>query len=66
MPHQKKPSATTMNAAAVPWPASTRITEIEGVGHIPMFEAPDRVTEAIDTFISEHSSQRRVVDPPAS
>ncbi len=52
-------------------PASTRITTIDGVGHIPMFEAPDRVTEAIDAFISEHSisqhsSQHRAVDPPAS
>jgi pimeloyl-ACP methyl ester carboxylesterase len=49
-------------------PASTRITEIEGVGHIPMFEAPDRVTEAIDTFISEHTRGQhdRVIDPSAS
>jgi pimeloyl-ACP methyl ester carboxylesterase len=48
-------------------PASTRITELDGVGHIPMFEAPGRVTEAIDAFISQHSSQSQAVeDPPAS
>ncbi len=49
-------------------PASTRITEIEGVGHIPMFEAPDRVTDAIDSFISEHTRGQhdRVIDPSAS
>src|SRR5271167_679705 len=27
-------------------PAGTRITELDGVGHVPMFEAPSRVTEA--------------------
>ena len=47
-------------------PASTRITHIDGVGHIPMFEAPARVTEVIDTFIAEHSSQNQAIDPPAS
>jgi pimeloyl-ACP methyl ester carboxylesterase len=47
-------------------PASTRITQIDGVGHIPMFEAPARVTEVIDTFIAEHSSQNQAIDPPAS
>ncbi len=48
-------------------PASTRITTIDGVGHIPMFEAPARVTEVIDAFISQHSSQSQAVeDPPAS
>jgi pimeloyl-ACP methyl ester carboxylesterase len=52
-------------------PASTRITKIDGVGHIPMFEAPARVTEVISDFLAEHSldehsSQNRAVDPPAS
>ncbi len=47
-------------------PAGTRITEIEGVGHIPMFEAPGRVTEVIAAFLDEHSSQNRALDPPAS
>jgi pimeloyl-ACP methyl ester carboxylesterase len=48
-------------------PASTRITTIDGVGHIPMFEAPARVTEVIDAFLAEHSSPSRgAIDPPAS
>ncbi len=48
-------------------PASTRITEIAGVGHIPMFEAPGRVTEVIDSFLAEHRQDSRAVeDPPAS
>jgi pimeloyl-ACP methyl ester carboxylesterase len=48
-------------------PASTRITKIDGVGHIPMFEAPARVTEVIDAFLAEHSSpSSRAADPPAS
>ena len=32
-------------------PAGTRITELDGVGHIPMFEAPERVTEVITDFL---------------
>jgi pimeloyl-ACP methyl ester carboxylesterase len=54
-------------------PASTRITEIDGVGHIPMFEAPARVTEVIAAFLDEHSISQhsaderdRAIDPPAS
>ena len=39
-------------------PAGTRITEIDGVGHIPMFEAPARVTEVIAAFLDEHSRPR--------
>jgi pimeloyl-ACP methyl ester carboxylesterase len=48
-------------------PAGTRITELDGVGHIPMFEAPTRVTETITAFLDEHSTSLRAVeDPPAS
>ena len=48
-------------------PAGTRVTELDGLGHIPMFEAPGRVTEAITGFLEEHSSPLRAVeDPPAS
>jgi pimeloyl-ACP methyl ester carboxylesterase len=49
-------------------PRGTRITELDGVGHIPMFEAPARVTEVIDAFLSQHSRGQhdRAVDPPAS
>ena len=48
-------------------PAGTRVTELDGVGHIPMFEAPGRVTEAVTGFLDEHSAPLRAVeDPPAS
>jgi pimeloyl-ACP methyl ester carboxylesterase len=35
-------------------PAGTRVTELDGVGHIPMFEAPERVTDVITSFLDEH------------
>jgi pimeloyl-ACP methyl ester carboxylesterase len=52
-------------------PNGTRITKLDGVGHIPMFEAPARVTEVIHAFLSQHSldehtSRNRAIDPPAS
>jgi pimeloyl-ACP methyl ester carboxylesterase len=44
-----------------------RVTKLDGVGHIPMFEAPGRVTQVISEFIDEHSRPMRAVDnPPAS
>jgi pimeloyl-ACP methyl ester carboxylesterase len=42
-------------------PAGTRVTELDGLGHIPMFEAPGRVTEAITGFLDEHSPPIRAV-----
>jgi pimeloyl-ACP methyl ester carboxylesterase len=47
-------------------PANTKVTKIEGVGHVPMFEAPGRVTEVITDFIDQCSSPAEVIDPPAS
>jgi pimeloyl-ACP methyl ester carboxylesterase len=35
-------------------PASTRVTELDGLGHIPMFEAPGLITEVITSFLDEH------------
>jgi pimeloyl-ACP methyl ester carboxylesterase len=35
-------------------PAGTRLTELDGLGHIPMFEAPERVTAVITSFLDEH------------
>ncbi|HME16159.1 MAG TPA: alpha/beta hydrolase [Mycobacterium sp.] len=35
-------------------PAGTRLTELDGLGHIPMFEAPERVTDVITSFLDEH------------
>ncbi len=34
-------------------PEGHKVTQLDGVGHIPMFEAPDRVTEVISSFIDE-------------
>jgi pimeloyl-ACP methyl ester carboxylesterase len=47
-------------------PAGTRVTEIPGVGHIPMFEAPARVTEVITGFLDEHSPPLRAFDAPTA
>jgi pimeloyl-ACP methyl ester carboxylesterase len=48
-------------------PPGTKTTRLDGVGHVPMFEAPDRVTAAIADFIDQcgaAASDRR--QPPAS
>lgn len=34
-------------------PAGHRLTVLDGVGHVPMFEAPGRITELITSFIEE-------------
>ncbi len=51
-------------------PPGTRITELDGVGHVPMFEAPERVSAAIAGFIDECTGGAdRLPDrhqPPAS
>ena len=36
-------------------PANTRVTRLDGVGHIPMFEAPGRITELILGFVDEYA-----------
>jgi pimeloyl-ACP methyl ester carboxylesterase len=40
-------------------PKDTRVTHLDGVGHIPMFEAPDRVADLIVEFIDEHTDGKR-------
>jgi pimeloyl-ACP methyl ester carboxylesterase len=40
-------------------PESTKITHLDGVGHIPMFEAPERVTQVILDFIDVHVERNR-------
>jgi len=47
-------------------PEGYRITKLDNVGHVPMFEAPGRVTEVITEFIEECCPHLRAVDPPAS
>ncbi|BBY68740.1 alpha/beta hydrolase [Mycobacterium paraintracellulare] len=51
-------------------PEGTKITKLDGVGHVPMFEAPERITAAIADFIDECTAgPDRLSDrhrPPAS
>jgi pimeloyl-ACP methyl ester carboxylesterase len=47
-------------------PASNLVTTLDGVGHVPMLEAPGRVTEVIVKFLDQHSQPKRAVNPPAS
>ncbi|WP_186245597.1 alpha/beta fold hydrolase [Mycobacterium simulans] len=46
-------------------PAGTKVTELDGVGHVPMFEAPGRVTEAIVEFL-DLCAPPKAIEPPAS
>ncbi len=47
-------------------PAGTRITRLDGLGHIPMFEAPGQITEVISDFLNEYSRPVRALDPPGA
>lgn len=44
-------------------PINTQITRLEGLGHIPMLEAPGRITELIADFVDEHTEPLRYVPP---
>jgi pimeloyl-ACP methyl ester carboxylesterase len=46
-------------------PDDHQFTVLEDVGHVPMFEAPGRVTEVILEFLEEVSPPVRVLEPPA-
>lgn len=47
-------------------PADHRFTCLENVGHVPMYEAPGRVTEVIVEFLEECVPPVKVAEPPAS
>jgi len=47
-------------------PADHKVTELDGVGHIPMFEAPERVTEVITGFLDQCCPTEHRREPPAS
>jgi pimeloyl-ACP methyl ester carboxylesterase len=47
-------------------PPETKVTTLEGLGHVPMFEAPGRITEVITDFLDEYSPSVRAIKPPAS
>jgi pimeloyl-ACP methyl ester carboxylesterase len=38
-------------------PKDTQITHLDGVGHIPMFEAPQRVADLIVDFVDRYAKQ---------
>ena len=40
-------------------PESTRFTALDGVGHIPMFEAPGRIADLIRDFLDEQIDGQR-------
>ena len=40
-------------------PPDTRITHLDGVGHIPMFEAPKRVADLIVDFVDGYATSPR-------
>lgn len=44
-------------------PPETTFTTLDGVGHIPMFEAPGLITEVITAFLDEHSPPIRAIRP---
>ncbi len=35
-------------------PELTKVTHLDGVGHIPMFEAPERITNLISEWVDAH------------
>jgi pimeloyl-ACP methyl ester carboxylesterase len=47
-------------------PADHKVSVLEDVGHIPMFEAPTRVTEVITNFLDHCSAPSRAIKPSAS
>jgi pimeloyl-ACP methyl ester carboxylesterase len=47
-------------------PEDSRMITLDGMGHIPMFEAPGRITEVITDFIDEYSSPLQALESPAS
>jgi pimeloyl-ACP methyl ester carboxylesterase len=47
-------------------PKDHQATVLENVGHVPMFEAPGRVAEAIVDFLDKCTEPVRVAEPPAS
>ena len=40
-------------------PSNTLVTTLDGVGHIPMFEAPGRVTEVITDFVDPYVTPKK-------
>ncbi|WP_262491067.1 alpha/beta fold hydrolase [Mycobacterium simiae] len=47
-------------------PDDHRVTVLDNVGHVPMYEAPARIAEVIADFIEDCCPHIRAVEPPAS
>ncbi len=45
-------------------PDSAEVLRLDGVGHIPMLEAPDRISALIDEFIGRHTTAPRPAPHP--
>jgi pimeloyl-ACP methyl ester carboxylesterase len=44
-------------------PTDARVIRLEGLGHIPMLEAPGHITELIADFVDEHAEPQRQAPP---
>ncbi|MCW2513271.1 MAG: hydrolase, partial [Mycobacterium sp.] len=44
-------------------PPDTKVVRLEGLGHIPMLEAPGRITELIADFVDAHTEPERQAPP---
>jgi pimeloyl-ACP methyl ester carboxylesterase len=44
-------------------PADTQVMRLEGLGHIPMLEAPGRITEVIADFVDLQAEPQRQAPP---
>ena len=40
-------------------PSNTKVTTLDGVGHVPMYEAPERITDIITGFVDEYAHPNR-------
>jgi pimeloyl-ACP methyl ester carboxylesterase len=42
-------------------PESAKVIRLDGLGHIPMLEAPGRITEVITEFVDQHSQPQKAI-----
>jgi pimeloyl-ACP methyl ester carboxylesterase len=36
------------------------VTTLDGVGHVPMYEAPQRIADVITEFVDQYAQSKRV------